>query len=127
MKRLLRVAAVVAGCGSFMALLLGATDVALVIAAALVCGAWVWLVLLDDGERELRRFEQSWAPLLERRDDRDALASGLRLSPDERLEPFEVVPRVDVHQHGGVEWHDPDRECRKRITKCELAAGEAPL
>jgi hypothetical protein len=44
----------VAGCAAFIALLLGATDVSLVIAAALVCGAWVRLVLLGDGERELQ-------------------------------------------------------------------------
>lgn len=68
MKRLVRPTAVVSGCGAIIALLLGANDVALVIAAGLVCGAWVWLVLLGDGERELQRFERTWAPLLERGD-----------------------------------------------------------
>ena len=59
MKRVLRPAATVAGCAAFIALLLGATDVSLVIAAALVCGAWVRLVLLGYGERELQRFERT--------------------------------------------------------------------
>jgi hypothetical protein len=42
------------------------------IGGALVCGAWVWLVLLGDGQRELQRFERTWEPLLERRDRDDA-------------------------------------------------------
>jgi hypothetical protein len=71
MKRVLLATALVAGCGGVIALLLGATDVALVIAAALVCRAWVWRVLLGDGQRELRQFERTWAPLLERRDRDD--------------------------------------------------------
>jgi hypothetical protein len=63
----LRPTAVVGGCGAVIALVLGAANVALVIASVLVCGAWVWLALFDDGQRELRRFERTWAPLVERR------------------------------------------------------------
>ena len=72
MRRVLRPAATVDGCSVFIALLLGATEVALVIGAAIACAAWVRLVLLGDGECEIQRFERTWAPLLERRDDRDA-------------------------------------------------------
>jgi hypothetical protein len=71
MKRVLRPTAVAGGCGAVVALLLGATDASLVIGAALVCGAWVRLVLLGDGERELQRFERTWAPLPECRNQDD--------------------------------------------------------
>jgi uncharacterized MnhB-related membrane protein len=70
MKCVLRLAAAVGGCSAFIALLLGATDVALVIAAAPACGVWVWLVLLADGQREIERFDRTWAPLLEPPHDR---------------------------------------------------------
>jgi hypothetical protein len=57
--------------GGFAGLFLVAEDVALVIAAAAVGGAWVKLVLLGDGERELQRFARTWAPLLDATDWRD--------------------------------------------------------
>jgi hypothetical protein len=64
-------AAVLVGLGVFTGLFIVGEDVALVAAAVVVGGAWVWLVLLGDGERELRRFERIWAPLLELPDRRD--------------------------------------------------------
>jgi hypothetical protein len=57
--------------GGFAGLFLVAEDVALVIAAAAVGGAWVKLVLLGDGERELQRFARTCAPLLDPTDWRD--------------------------------------------------------
>jgi hypothetical protein len=45
--------------GAFAGLFLVAEDIALVIAAVIVGGAWVRLVLLGDGERELQGFERT--------------------------------------------------------------------
>jgi hypothetical protein len=57
--------------GALAGLFLVAEDIALVIAAVVVGGAWVRLVLLGDGERELPRFQRTWAPLLDPTDRRD--------------------------------------------------------
>jgi hypothetical protein len=57
--------------GAFAGLFLVAEDISLVIAAVVVGGAWVRLVLLGDGERELQRFERTRAPLLDPTDRRD--------------------------------------------------------
>jgi hypothetical protein len=68
MRRAVLVAVLI---GAFAGLFLVAEDAALVIAAAAVGGAWVRLVLLGDGERELQRFERTWAPLLDPSGRRD--------------------------------------------------------
>jgi hypothetical protein len=57
--------------GAFAGLFLLTDDVALVIAAAAVGGAWVRLVPLGDGERELQRSSGAGPPLLDPSDRSD--------------------------------------------------------